>query len=47
MYLTSFLLMKKTKYYIGCLYDNYKIKSLHIMLQQTNAYVKSSYGQTK
>ena len=31
---------KKYKYFIGCLDDDYKIKSLHIMLPKTSAYVK-------
>ena len=38
---------KNYKYFIGYLYDNYKIKSLHIMLPKTSAYVKSYDSQTK
>ena len=34
------------KYFIGYLYDDYRIKSLHIMLPKTSAYVKSYEGQT-
>ena len=29
------------------MYDGYKVKSLHIMLPKTSAYVKSYAGQTK
>ena len=40
--------MKKTKkYFIGYLYNDNKIESLHIMLPKTNAYVKGCDGQTK
>ena len=40
--------MKKNyKYLIGYLYDDYKIKPLHIMLSKPSAYVKSYDGQTK
>ena len=35
------------KYFIGYLYDNHKVKPLHIMLLKTSAYVKSYDGQTK
>ena len=38
---------KNYKYFIGYLYDNHKVKSLHIMLPKTSAYVKSYDGQTK
>ena len=38
-------------YVISCdydyLYDDYKVKPLHIMLPKTSAYVKSYDGQTK
>ena len=34
-------------YFIGCLYDNYKIKPLHIMLPKMRAYIKSYDGQFK
>ena len=40
--------MKKNyKYFIGYLYDDYKVKPLHIMLPKTREYVKSYDGQTK
>ena len=42
--------MNKTtekKYFTGYLYDNHKVKPLHIMLPKTSAYVKSYDGQTK
>ena len=29
------------------MYDNHKVKSLHIMLPKSSTYVKSYYGQTK
>ena len=29
------------KYFIGYLYDDYKVKPLHIMFPKTSAYVKS------
>ena len=32
---------------IGYLYKDYKVKPLHIMLPESNAYVKSYDGQTK
>ena len=38
---------KNYKYFIGYLYDNHKVKPLHIMLPKTSAYVKSYDGQTK
>ena len=38
---------KNHKYFIGYLYDNHKVKPLHIMLPKTSAYVKSYDGQTK
>ena len=37
---------KKTNF-IGCLYNDHKVKPLHIMLPKTSAYVKSYDGQTK
>ena len=44
--LTIFLLEKKSYiYFIGYLYDDYKIKSLHIMVPKASAYVKSYDGQ--
>ena len=47
-YLTIFLLVKKSyKYFVGYLYDDYKIKPLHIMIPKTKAYIKSYDGQTK
>ena len=40
--------MKKScKCFIGCLYNDYKVKPLHLMLPKTSAYVKSYDGQTK
>ena len=38
---------KHYKYFIGYLYDNHKVKPLHIILPGTSAYVKSYDGQTK
>ena len=38
---------KNCKYFIGYLYNCNKVKSLHIMLPKTSAYVKSYDGQTK
>ena len=38
---------KKTKYFIGYLYDNHKITPFHIMLPKSTAYVKSYDRQTK
>ena len=35
------------KYLIGYLYNDHKVKPLHIMLPKTSAYVKSYDGQTK
>ena len=35
------------KYFIGYLYNNYKIKPLHIVLSKTSAYIKSYDRQTK
>ena len=35
------------KYFIGQLYEDYKIKPLHIILLKTIAYIKSYDGQTK
>ena len=44
---SKFLLMKKSyKYIIGYLYNEYRVKPLHIMLPKTIAYVKSYDGQT-
>ena len=42
-----FLGEKNYKYFIGYLYHNHKVKSLHKMLPKTTAYVKSYDGQTK
>ena len=40
--------MKKNyKYFIDYLYNDNKVKSLHIMLPKTSAYVKSYDRQTK
>ena len=38
---------KNYKYLNGYLYDNHKVKPLHIILPKTSAYVKSYDGQTK
>ena len=38
---------KNDKYFIRYLYNNHKVKPLHIMLPKTNAYVKSYDEQTK
>ena len=38
---------KNYKYFIGYLYNDNKVKTLHIMLPKTSAYVKSFDGQTK
>ena len=35
------------KYFVGYLYNDRIVKSLHIMLPRTSAYVKSYDGQTK
>ena len=35
------------KYFVDYLYDDYKVKPLHIMLPKTSANVKSNDGQTK
>ena len=38
---------KNYKYFISYLYNDHKVKSLHIMLPKTSAYVKSYDRQTK
>ena len=38
---------KSYKYFIGYLYNNNKVKLLHLMLAKTSAYVKSYDGQTE
>ena len=38
---------KNYKFFIGYLHDDDKVKSLHIMLPKTSAYLKSYDGQTK
>ena len=38
---------KNYKYFIGYLYDDYKTKSLHMMLPKRRPYVKGYDGQTK
>ena len=38
---------KNYKYFIGYLYNDNKVQTLHIMLPKTSAYVKSYDGQTK
>ena len=45
-YLTRFILVKKNyEYFIGYLYNDHKIKQLHIMLPKRSAYVKSYDGK--
>ena len=43
----SFGEKKNNKYFIGYLYNDNKVKPVHIMLPKTNAYVKKKDGQTK
>ena len=38
---------KNYKYFIGYLYNDHKVKPLHIMLPKTSTYIKSYDGQTK
>ena len=38
---------KNYKYFIGYLYNDHKVKTLHIMIPKTSAYVKSYDGQIK
>ena len=38
---------KNYKYFKGYLYNDHKVKPLHIMLPKTRAYVKSYDGHTK
>ena len=38
---------KSYKYFIGCLNNDFKVKTLHIMLPKTSVYVKNYDGQTK
>ena len=38
---------KNCKYFIGYLYNDNKVKPLHIMLPKTSVYIKSYDGQTK
>ena len=38
---------KNYKYFTGYLYDNHKVKTLHIMLSKTSAYLKSYDWQIK
>ena len=38
---------KNYEYFIGYLYNDHKVKPLHIMLPKTTAYVKRYDGQTK
>ena len=42
-----FLVKTNCKYFIGYLYDDYKIKLLNIILPKTTVYVKSYDSQTK
>ena len=46
-YLTRFFLAKKIWYFIGYLYNDNKVKPLHIMLPKTSTYIKRFDGQTK
>ena len=41
--------MKKAinNFFIGYLFDGYKVKPLHVILPKTNAYVKGYDGQTR
>ena len=41
------MVKKKYEYVVGYLYNNHKVKPLHIMLPKTSAYVRSYDGQTK
>ena len=38
---------KNYKHFLGCFYNDHKVKPLHIVLPKTSAYVKSHDGQTK
>ena len=38
---------KNYKYFIGYLYNDHKVRPLHIMLPKTSAFVKSYDGRTK
>ena len=38
---------KNYKYFIGYLYNDHKVKPLHLVLPKTSAYVKRCDGQTK
>ena len=38
---------KNYKYFIGYLYNDHKVKPLHIMVPKTSTYVKSYDGQTE
>ena len=38
---------KNSKYFISYLYNNHKVRPLHIMLPKISAYVKSYNGQIK
>ena len=47
-YLTRFSFGEKNyEHFIGYLYNDHKVKPLHIMLPKTSAYVKIRDGQTK
>ena len=41
------MLKKNYNYFTGYLYDDYKVKPLHIMLPKTRTYVKSYDAQTR
>ena len=38
---------KNYKYFIGHLYNDYKLKTIHVILPKISAYVKSYNGRTK
>ena len=46
-YLTRYLFVKRKLVVIGYLYNDNKIRPLHIVLPNTSAYAKSYDGQTK
>ena len=47
-YLTRLIFVKKNyKYFIGYLYNDYKVKLLHIRLHKASAYVKNYDRKTK
>ena len=42
-----FFVEKNYKYFLGYLYNDHKVKPLHVILPKTSAYVKSYDGETK